>query len=90
MINKKPKFFSQLTVTYQDDKKTYDKILIDDVIAVNDVSFWVVGISNDQITINSSTPLKDKKETKTSFVIKLGEIKALCNEKNSCIYFDLK
>ncbi len=90
MINSKPKFFSQLIVTYQNDKKVYDKISIDDVIAFNDVSFWIVGISNDQITINSSTALKDQKETKSSFVIKLGESKALCNAKNSCIYFELK
>lgn len=81
--------FEKLYVVYKAQKSEYDKVRVDDVIVVRDVSFWVVSTLKDSIVINSSGYLLENEKESTEFEIKLNESKKICFKEDDCIIFNL-
>lgn len=81
--------FDKLIVSYKSQKNEYDSIKVDDVIVVENTSFWIVSTAKNSLVLNSSDYLLDNNEEKLQFEIKLNESKRICFEEDDCIMFSL-
>lgn len=81
--------FDKLIVTYKDQKNEYDTLNVDDVIVVNNVSFWVVSTIKNSIILNTSDYLKYEDKKITEIEVELNETKSICFEENDCMLLQL-
>ena len=81
--------FEKLIVTYKSQKNEYDSVSVDDVIVVNNVSFWVVSTVKQSVVLNSSENLLvDDKET-NEIQIKINKATNVCFSKDDCMIMQL-
>lgn len=84
------KVYEKLIVSYKDYKTEYKDIKVDNVIVVNNISFWIVSTNKNEIVISSSEYLLADNKENNRFKIKLDETKKICLASGDCIYFNLE
>ena len=85
----KSKGFDKLVVTYSNHSEEYDNVNVDDVIVVNNTSFWVISITKDNIILNSSDSLENNGKETNEFKIEINKDNKVCFKDDSCILFKL-
>ena len=81
--------FEKLIVTYNAQKNEYDTLHVDDVIVVEDVSFWVVSTIRNSVVLNSSDYLLVDNKEVMEIEIKINETKKACFTEDNCIMLQL-
>lgn len=82
--------YEKLIVSYKDIKYEYEDIVVNNVIVINNISFWIVSTNKNEIVLNSSDYLLDNGKEENVFQIKMDDTKTVCLASGDCIYFDLE
>ena len=82
--------YSKMVASYNNQNEEHTNLKVDDVIVINNVSFWVVAVEPNKVVLQSSVSLKDDSEKEvTEFEVKTsGDTKA-CFSDDSCVLFKL-
>lgn len=86
---KNSKHFDKLIVSYKTQNSEYNDLHVDDVIVIDNVSFWVVSTVKDSIVLNSSSYVYQSEEEILEFEIELNKSETICLSASNCIVFSL-
>lgn len=81
--------FKKLVATYNGEKQEYSNLKVEDVIVVNNTSFWIVSIDKAVVILNSSENLENNSKKSNEFKIQLNKDNMVCFADNSCVTFKL-
>lgn len=84
----KVKTFEHFSIEYNHEVTTYDEINVNNVIVVNNVSFWVVSVEGNKVVLNSNVNFNKDGES-SEFAVELEKPKTVCFEENNCATFSL-
>lgn len=84
------KTFEKMIITYKDNRQQYTDLKVDNVIVINNISFWIVSTTEDAIVLNTSEYLKQDGEEKNEFQITLEKETIACFNDSDCVYFSLE
>ena len=82
--------FDKLIVSYNDNNEEYEKLSIDNVIVVNNTSFWIVSIEKNKIVLNASDEVTINNETVNEVSVELNKNSEVCFASNNCAIFKLQ
>ena len=82
--------FDKLIVSFNGNNEEYEKLAIDNVIVVNNTSFWIVSIEKDKIVLNASDDVTINNETVNEVSVELNKNSEVCFANNSCAIFKLQ
>ncbi len=81
--------FEKLIVTYKSQKNEYNSVRVDDVIVINNVSFWVVSTVKQSVVLNSSEDLLIDDKESNEIQVKINKATKVCFSKDDCIIMQL-
>jgi len=88
--NKNNLVFEKLVITYGGEKNEYESVKVDDVLVVNNSSFWVVSTLKDEIVLRTNEVLLIEEKDASEVKVEMNKQTKACLAKENCIYFELK
>ena len=82
--------YSKIISSYNNETQEYNDLALDNVIVINNVSFWIVAIDKNDVVLNTNSSIKDENNKDINEVtIKVGKDTTACFDNGSCVLFKL-
>ena len=82
--------YDKIVFAYNNETQEYNDLAIDNVIVINNISFWIVSLDKNDVVLNASVSLKDGNNKETNeFKIEIGKDSTACFDNGSCVLFKL-
>lgn len=82
--------YEKLIISYQNENIDHTSLEVNNVFVINNISFWVVSTTKNQIIINSSDKVSYNNKGITEIKLELNKDKEICFEDQTCALLELK
>ena len=83
------KSFEKLITDYNGEKHEYKDLKVEDVLVVNNTSFWIITIEKNSVVLNSSDNLISNEKESNEFKVELNKDNQVCFADETCVIFRL-